>query len=85
MGPPRGFGSLSLVHARDGTAGSHQGGGSETRLGEGEVDLTGLFEALRTVEYAGTYIARRLNTASPAEDLVSARDFLSAQIRGPVA
>jgi len=65
---------LSLVHARDATAGRTDHPGQETRFGDGEVDLVGLFKLLRTSEFSGPIVARRQETASPFIDLVATRD-----------
>jgi sugar phosphate isomerase/epimerase len=67
---------IVLVHARDGTIGSAEHAGRETRLGEGEVDLVGLLAQLGAADYAGAHILRRTDSTRPAEDLLAARDVL---------
>jgi len=64
---------ISLVHLRDGTAGTEIRGGHETRLGEGDVDLVGVLALLRTVEFQGPHILRRTTSDTPAADLEQAR------------
>jgi sugar phosphate isomerase/epimerase len=74
---------IDLVHARDGTAGLPEradGGtrlGHETPFGEGDVDLVGLFDALRAAEYRSGYVVRRADSANPARELSLARDALA--------
>jgi sugar phosphate isomerase/epimerase len=76
-------GHIDLVHARDATAGlpdRSDGGarlGRETAIGEGDVDLVGLFEALRSADYRSGYIVRRTDTANPARDVSLAREALA--------
>ncbi len=64
--------SATLIHARDATAGSSGHPGHETRLGEGEVDLIGVAEALAGLDYSGPIIARRVDSASGSLDLAAA-------------
>jgi sugar phosphate isomerase/epimerase len=67
---------VSLIHMRDAVPGHPDHPGQETRLGEGEVDVRGLLAALNEWEYQGPLILRRTDSASPASDLASAREFL---------
>ncbi len=67
---------VSLVHIRDGVPGHPDHPGQETRLGEGEVDFRGLLSSLNDWEYSGPLILRRTDSAAPAADLASAREFL---------
>lgn len=73
---------ITLLHARDATAGrlsradDYARLGHETQLGEGEVDLLGLFAALRDSEYRGAYILRRTDSKTPTEDLQAARSTI---------
>ena len=73
---------ITLLHARDATAGrlsradDYARLGHETRLGEGEVDLLGLFAALRDSEYRGACILRRTDSKTPTEDLQAARSTI---------
>ena len=73
---------ITLLHARDATAGclsradDHARLGHETRLGEGEVDLLGLFAALREADYRGACILRRTDSKTPTEDLQAARSTI---------
>ncbi len=68
--------SVSLVHARDGTAGLPQRPGHETALGSGDADWTGILAALRDAEYQGAYILRRTDSQTPVADVEAGRDFL---------
>jgi sugar phosphate isomerase/epimerase len=75
---------VALFHARDGTAGLGERHGSETRLGEGEVDLVGVLEVLEAVDYHRPYILRQHDSATPAADLQHAREWLRRSLpRGP--
>ena len=73
---------ITLLHARDATAGcmsrtnDYARPGHETRLGEGEVDLLGLFAALRDSDYRGACILRRTDSKTPTEDLQAARSTI---------
>lgn len=69
---------VTLVHARDATAGLGDRAGRETRLGEGEVDLAGLMQLLRAAEYPGPYLLRRIESLTPVEDLREARKLLQS-------
>lgn len=71
---------VSLVYARDGTVGSSEQAGRETRLGEGEVDLVGLLSWLGAAEYSGPFILRRSDSANPPADLADARDVLGRML-----
>lgn len=68
---------ITLMHARDGTAGLPGRSGQETRLGEGEVDLVSVLAMLSAAEYAGPYILRRTDSQTPIEDISSGRDDLA--------
>ncbi len=74
---------IALVYARDATVGLGSSmplsgrTGCETRLGDGEVDLVGLFAALGGADYTGPYIIRRTNSQNPVADIRSARDLLN--------
>lgn len=73
---------VALFHARDATAGfaDPHGGeprfGHETALGEGDVDLVGVLNILREVDYRGPYILRRHDARDPRSELASSRDVL---------
>ncbi|HNQ22094.1 MAG TPA: sugar phosphate isomerase/epimerase [Phycisphaerae bacterium] len=68
--------AIVLAHARDGTVGSAGRAGHETRLGEGEVDLVGFWQALADAGYGGPHILRRLDSETPRADLEAARDLI---------
>lgn len=70
-----------LVHARDGNTGRIGNPGIETRLGEGEVNLIGVFRTLREMEYRGHYILRRLDSQTPMEDLTHARQVVESHLK----
>jgi sugar phosphate isomerase/epimerase len=73
---------VKLFHARDATAGfsDPHGGephlGRETPLGEGDVDIVGVLEVLRAVDYRGPYILRRHDARDPIQEIQSARETL---------
>lgn len=75
---------VTLVHARDATAGfsDPQGGeprlGHETALGDGDVDLVGVLGVLREAEYRGAYILRRIEARDPQAELIAARAALES-------
>jgi len=73
---------ISHFHARDATVGLPDRPGAETRLGEGEVDLTGLLMVLHAADYRGAYILRRIGSSRPIDDLIAARDVLKRQLAG---
>gem|GEM_PF-859466 len=73
---------IVLFHARDALAGGRDRSGQETGLGEGEVDLLGVLDVLRSLEYAGPYILRRAETQQPIDDLLVGRDVLLKELRG---
>ncbi len=73
--------SLALVHARDGTAGLGDQPGAEALFGEGDVDFTGLFDALAEAEFRGGYVLRRTSSQTPIPDLQQARDRLQRLLR----
>lgn len=75
-------GSTTLVHARDATAGSSGHPGHETRIGEGEVDLIGLAEALAERDYSGPIIARRTDSVAGSLDLADAATRLNRLFGG---
>ena len=68
---------IVLFHARDGRVGSADGGGSETRLGEGDVDFAGVLAVLGSSDYHAPHIVRRTDAADPQADIVAARNVLS--------
>lgn len=70
-------GQLSMVHARDATAGLPGQPGHETGFGEGEVDLVGLTQALLDLDFHGPTVVRRYDTSGPRDDLQSAAARLS--------
>lgn len=72
---------IELFHARDAVSGRSDRPGYETGLGEGEVDLLGALEFLRDLEYGGPYVLRRNDSNHPVDDLLSARDVLSRELR----
>jgi sugar phosphate isomerase/epimerase len=67
---------IALVHARDGTVGSTERSGRETRLGDGEVDFVGLLAALHDTDYSGPFVLRRTDSTQPEKDLAEARETL---------
>lgn len=67
---------VSLVHVRDGTIGGGERAGTEARFGEGDVDMPGLIDMLRDVDYRGPYLVRRCDSQSPVADIEHARDQL---------
>ena len=69
---------ISLCHARDATVGSSTRSGQETRLSEGEVDLTGMLALLDTADYGGDYIVRRTDSQTPIDDIAQGRDVLES-------
>ncbi len=71
---------IALCHARDATAGSRDHPGSETRLGEGDVNLIGLTAALESADYAAPYIIRRMDTQTPNEDIQAAKAVLGKHL-----
>ena len=72
---------LSLLHARDGTAGGASGTGSETRFGEGDVEWAGLFAGLEAAGFSGACILRRTDTQTPVEDIAIAREAIGRYVR----
>ena len=72
---------ITLFHARDALAGGAEHSGQETGLGEGEVDLLGVLEFLRSLEYGGPYILRRADGPQPVDELLAGRDVLSRELR----
>lgn len=82
---------LALIHARDATAGILTRGtdearaGRETALGRGDVDLPGLFHAIREAEYHRPIILRRTESLDPRSELIRDRETLRELIgRAPV-
>lgn len=67
---------VALLHARDGTAGSAETSGRETRLGEGDVDWMGVLTLLDAAEYRGSYILRRTEAVDPMADLNHGREVI---------
>jgi sugar phosphate isomerase/epimerase len=67
---------ISLVHARDGTAGASDRIGQETALGEGDVDFAALCGALREIEFAGASIIRRTSARITPDDLTASAEYL---------
>jgi sugar phosphate isomerase/epimerase len=74
-------GQLALIHFRDATMGSADRSGSETRLGEGEVDLRGIVSALEAAEYSGPLFVRRTDTNNPMQELAEAQITLKRLLR----
>jgi sugar phosphate isomerase/epimerase len=74
-------GQIALIHFRDATMGSTDQSGSETRLGEGEVDLRGIVSALEAAEYAGPLFVRRTDTNNPIQELAEAQITLKRLLR----
>lgn len=68
---------IKFFHARDATAGYADQPGSETCLGEGDVDFTGVVALLDAIDYRGAYMLRRHNAAHPVADLQTGRDYLA--------
>ncbi len=71
---------VSLVHMRDGTAGTLDQQGVETVLGQGDVDLDGLLAVIDVLDYRGAYILRRSDSATPTEDVLAGRDMLAKML-----
>ena len=69
-------GKIPLMYARDATVGGSQHAGTETRLGEGDVDMIGVVAALHAADYQGPYIVRRIDSQTPVEDIEVGRDRL---------
>lgn len=65
-----------LVHMRDGLRGQPDRPGQEVALGQGEVDVRGLVEMLRDLEFQGPAILRRTDTSNPQTELSSSRDLV---------
>lgn len=63
---------VAIIHIRDGTVGSAESAGTETALGEGQVDFVGLRSVLKDVEYDGPYVLRRTTARDPLEELIQA-------------
>ncbi len=72
---------IALFHARDALAGCQERAGAETSLGDGEVDLVGVLDFLRSLEYGGPYILRRADGQRPVDELVAGRDRLMRELR----
>jgi len=72
----RAAGRIPLMYARDATVGGSQRAGTETRLGEGDVDMIGVVAALHAADYQGPYILRRMDSQTPLEDLEAGRERL---------
>lgn len=68
---------IVLFHARDGRVGSAEHGGTETPLGEGDVDLVGVLAALGSSDYHAPHIVCRTGATHPQADIVTARHVLS--------
>jgi sugar phosphate isomerase/epimerase len=68
---------LSLVHLRDGTAGSADRSGHETRLGDGEVDVPGILSVLEAAEFDGPHVLRRTASQTPVPDLQHGREMIA--------
>lgn len=76
-------GDVCLFHARDASIGGRDRGGTEMRLGEGEVDFTGVLGVLEEMDFSGDYILRRRDSNTPVEDIRAAKDVL-ARLLGDV-
>jgi len=74
------FSPIGHFHARDATVGLPDHSGAETRLGEGEVDLTALLMVFHAAEYRGAYILRRTASTYPIEDLLAAQAALKQHV-----
>ncbi len=72
---------ISLVHARDGTTGSANGIGHETRLGQGDVDFETIFEVLRETDFHSASIIRRTDSSNPMAECDEARGVLKRWLR----
>lgn len=73
---------IALVHARDATIGGADRMGHETALGEGEVDLVGLFDLLAEADYVGPWIVRRCHARNPPAEISQAREWLESHLPG---
>jgi len=67
---------VRLAHVRDATAGSPDGAGQETRMGEGDVDWIGGLAILDAGDAAGPLILRRVSSQNPIRDLTEGRETL---------
>lgn len=72
---------IVLAHVRDATVGRGENAGHETRLGEGEVDLIGFFQALRDIDFPGPLIVRCSNRDSATHDLLIGKHFVEQHAR----
>ncbi len=73
---------LSLIHARDATAGTARGAGRETTLGQGDIDFERLYDLLDAADYHGAHIIRRIDAERPLADLVAGRARVLELLRG---
>ncbi len=71
---------ITVAFARDGTVGSAERAGTETPLGEGDVDMLGALSRLDDADYARGIILRRTASANPIEDLRNDRRKLEAML-----
>ncbi len=69
---------IVLSHARDATAGGRERSGTETALGEGDVDWLGHLMLLEAAGYHGPHIVRRTSSQRPEHDLAAARAYLQS-------
>lgn len=67
---------IVLSHARDATAGGQERSGTETALGEGDVDWLGHLMLLDAAGYHGPHIVRRTSSQRPSHDLAAAHAYL---------
>lgn len=72
---------VSLLHARDGTAGREGTGGSEARFGAGDVAWDLLFAALGAADFSGACILREPDSRNPVDALQRARDAIERYMR----
>lgn len=71
---------IRLLHARDATCGTSERSGHETPIGDGEVDLVGVFAVLSAVDYRGPYVLRRTDLRDPITELQKAREAITAML-----
>ena len=73
-------GQVRMVRARDAMPGTPEEPGHETDFGAGGLDVAAFLAGLREAGYEGDLIVTRSGSATPAADLVKARDALAAHM-----
>lgn len=67
-------GLIRLVRARDAIAGSPEGPGRETAMGQGHLDLASFVAGLTESGFSGDIVLTRSSSSTPGEDLLRARE-----------